>query len=172
MFLLSGLIGAVVGSFLTFGFNMWKFHRDERTARCDELCKAIWDVGQLAAEYWSKNFGTAADQAVSEAKLFAAQILVDGLYADFRGYLPTQDQHALDEALADLLDALTGGEFSVPNRAPDIGRLNKSAQAASATIVAIRRTYRQSLPFHRLATSYHENRRRTLDLPTRCSDRC
>jgi len=164
--LLSGLLGALIGAFLALGFNMWKFHRDERNARCDELCKAIWDLGILASEYWSKPYNPdQIEQVATEAKIQAMQNLVDGLYEDFRQYMPTQSHGELLQQLSDLIDAVTGGEFSVENRKPDRDRLIRAPQTASATIVTIRREYRQSLPMHGLIKAFHDNRHRELDMP-------
>lgn len=164
MFVLSGIIGALVGAMMTFGFNMWKFHRDERNARLDELCKAIWDAGVLAAAYWATAFTDADKQAIEEAKIVASQTLIDGLYADFGEYGLTTTE--LDKQFSDLLDALTGGTFTDEHRPIDIGRTSRAPRVAGLTIVALRRNYRQSIPFHRLGKTIRENRRRALDMPT------
>lgn len=164
MLILSGILGAFLGAMMTFGFNMWKFHRDERNARCDELCKAIWDASILASDYWSKKFDGADAQAIAEAKIFAAQALVDGLYADFEEYLP-EAMNGLDGNFSDLLDALTGGQFSEEQRSIDIVRATMAPRIAGVTIVALRRLYRESIPFHGLGKAIRENRRRVLDWP-------
>lgn len=163
----SGLVGALTGAFLALAFNMWKFHRDERNARCDELCKAIWDLGLLASEYWAKQYNAPyVEQALMEAKILSTQNLVDGLYADFRDYMPMAAHAELDEYLSSLLDAVTGGEFSVEGRTPDAARLLQAPQTGSGAIIGIRRYHRQSIPLHSVFKAFHANRHRELDMPT------
>ncbi|PDT24797.1 hypothetical protein [Rhizobium hidalgonense] len=164
MLLLSGLLGAFLGAMMTFGFNMWKFHRDERNARCDELCKAIWDAGILASDYWSKKFDDSNTQAVQEARIVAAQTLMDGLYADFDEYLSSKTKD-LDGHFSDLLDKLSGGQFTEEDRPIDLARAAMAPRVAGVTIVALRRLYRESIPFHGLGKAIRENRRRVLDMP-------
>jgi hypothetical protein len=169
MLLLSGLLGAIIGAFVTLGFNLWKVHRDERGARCDELCAAIRDVAQIASTYWAQAYNSDDnEQKIAEAKLLSAQILVEGLSADFTPYLPEASQRKIEQALSELVDTLTGGAFSEPKRPVDLERLTRAPQHASLTIVAVRHEYRASLPFHRLVAAFHLNRRRSLDMPTRC----
>ena len=107
MLVLSGLIGAIAGAAITFFFNMWKFHRDERSSRCDELCKSIHDAAVLAADYWFDDY-TTKPQEIAEAKLYAAQILIDGQFSSFRLYLRREDEAGIDHLLSGFYDALTG----------------------------------------------------------------
>jgi hypothetical protein len=166
MVLLSGLIGAAIGALLTLWFNLWKFNRDERNARCDELCAAIRDVGSLASDYWAKTFdGDAPAQKISEARVYAAQILVEGLAADFTHYLPINSQKEIEGLLSEFVDTLTGDTFSVEGRDLDFVRLERAPQQASMLIVTLRRLYRASMPLHQMIYSFHANKRRTLDMP-------
>lgn len=161
MLLLSGLLGALLGASMTFGFNMWKFHRDERSARCDELCKAVWEAGLLASEYWSKKH-SAVDQKVVEAKILASQTLVDGLYADFIESLKETDDE-ISEQLSELIDSLSGGLFSVEDRPADLDRMSRSPQIAGMTIVKLRRRYRESIPFHSSGKAWRQSKRTELE---------
>lgn len=167
MLLLSGFVGALIGAALTFGFNMWKFHRDERNSRCDEICKAVWDAATQAADYWATSYKDSNKQKIVEGKLLAAQTLVDGLFADFRHFLSHDHEKRIDERLTELLDVLTGGEYSVLGRPLDIARATRAAPIASEVNVLVRRAHRETMPFHRISLAYHTNRRRTLDMPLR-----
>lgn len=171
MVLLSGLFGAAIGAFLTLWFNLWKVNRDERNARCDELCAAIRDVGAMASEYWSKQFDKPAEQEIAEAKLYAAQILLEGLSADFTPYLSMDSQEQIDSLLSDYVDLLTGGKFSEFGREVDLIRLARAPQRASMFIVTLRRLYRASLPLHSTIQAFHANKRRVLDMPLGWSDK-
>lgn len=149
---------------MTFGFNMWKFHRDERSARLDELCKAIWDTGALASDYWSKDFENQSDQSVQEAKILASQALIDGLYEDFAEYFAV-DHPELVANFSELLDAISGGKFTEPGRPRDAERTSKAPRAAGVVIVTLRRIYRATIPFHNMGRAIRDNKRRVLDMP-------
>lgn len=166
MIVLSGLIGAFIGAAVTLFFNMWKFHRDERSARCDELCTAINAASVIAADYWANAYANEPEQRVQEARLLGAQALIDGLFADLRSVVSAADGSALDDVLSDLFDHFTGGQFSVRERPTDPSRVAASIQAASTVVVEIRRAHRRTFPLSRLFGAYHENRLRELDLPT------
>lgn len=163
--LLSGFVGAIFGAGIALFFNIWKFHRDERTARIDELCGAISSTALLASEYWSSEFTDEPEQRVSEARIMGGQALVDGIYADLRPLFREEDCEAVDSAISTLFDAMSGGEFSVKGRRPDPSRIAGSPQAASIVMVEVRRSHRRTIPLARTMQSYHQNRRRKLDMP-------
>ncbi|HBF31860.1 hypothetical protein [Rhizobium sp.] len=165
MFLLSGFLGAFLGASLTFFFNMWKFHRDERSSRCDELCKAVAEASQRAHDYWAKTFEASDDQKLVEAELYAAQIIVDGIFSGFRPFLSIDDEKVIDELFSDLMDLLTGGNYSVPGRAKDLTRATNVKPVSADIIVQLRRAHRDTMPFHRISLAFHQNKRRTLDMP-------
>lgn len=163
--LLSGFIGAILGVIVTQFFNIWKFHRDERSSRLDELCRALLEAATLAAEYWATEFRDEPQQRVQEARILGAQALIDGIYADLRGVLRQEDSEKIDNSLSELFEIMSGGDFSVKNRAKDPARIASPIQAASAAVVEIRRSHRKSIPLWSLFNAYHENRRRQLDMP-------
>lgn len=151
--LVSGLVGAVVGAGVTGGFHIWKLRRDELAARCDEVCKAIQQAAELATDYWSKDQSASTAPNVAEARVFGAQTLCDGLYAELRDRFSQNEAAALDVHMSNLLDALTGGDFSVAGRSADAERTRSSMQCASATIIAIRKAHHDTMPL-----SAHEKR--------------
>lgn len=165
MLLLSGFIGALLGAGITLLFNIWKFHRDERAARIDELSNAISATALLASEYWASEFKDEPEQRVREARILGGQALIDGLYADLRPMLREKDCGAIDEALSALFDAMSGGEFSVKGRPKDAARVVAAPQSASIAMVDLRRCHRHTMPLASIIQAYHENKHRKLDMP-------
>lgn len=164
MFLLSGFIGALIGVSVTLIFNIWKFHRDERTSRCDELCSAIAAAGVLASNYWANKYEDKPEQRVEEARILGSQSLIDGLYADLRSVLRKEDGAKLDEVFSDLFDHFSGGDFSVNARPTDPSRVAAATQAASIAVIEVRRSHRRTFPFAGVISAFHDNRQRELDM--------
>jgi hypothetical protein len=165
--LVSGLIGALLSVATTAVFNFWKLHRDEMNSRCDELCRSILDCASAAAEYWATEY-TAADikaLRVSEARILGLQSLCDGLYENVRSRLDFEQAAQIDALLSNLLDNVSGGQFSVQNRPTDPTRTAAVLQAASEVVVAIRRAHHSTIPFATFVQTYYENRNRQPDLP-------
>ena len=145
----SGLVGAVIGGTVTAGVHLWKLRRDEFGARCDELCKAILDASEKAAEYWSQQF-TPTDEPkgrILEARLLGMQALIDGLTSQVINRFIVEDKAAIQDALSDLFDGLTGGEFSTAGRSVDRFRTSKASQVSGGLIPLIRAAHRRTLPF-------------------------
>jgi hypothetical protein len=162
--LLSGLIGALIGALVTGGFHIWKFRRDELTARCDELCRVISESALVASDYWATEYPELAKARVAEARIMGAQALCDGLYAAVRHRL-VPSQAKLDVAMSDFVDALTGGEFTVEGRKADPSRVSRAPQASSALIVALRQAHHDTMPFSSLVQTMRENKEQERDLP-------
>jgi hypothetical protein len=161
--LLSGLIGALIGASVTGGFQIWKFRRDELTARCDELCRVISEAASLASDYWATEYTDIAKARIVEARIMGAQALCDGLYAALRHRL-VPSQAKLDSAMSDFVDALTGGDFTVEGRKSDPSRVSRAPQASSALIVALRQAHHDTMPFSKLAQTIRENQTQGRDL--------
>ena len=165
MNLLFGLIGAAFGFLLSTVFNVWKLRRDEFVARTDELCEAIVDASGQAVDYWSRDAGELDKPRVAEARLAAAQALVDGAYGTWRPHVWSADGLAVDEAMADLLDALTGGQFSEAGRPASPEQVGKASRSAPACVATIRAAHRNTIPLQRLFDQIAVNRSRRLDMP-------
>ena len=170
---LAGLTGALIGAIVTGSFAFWKLHRDELNARCDELCRAVLDAGAAAADYWATYFADKTrDARISEARVFGAQSLIDGLYAELRIRLNEEEAQAIDRLMSELLDSLTGGEFTVEGRLPDATRARQSMQTASLVVVGIRRAHHNTMPLSGLARLVNENKHRQLDMPRNWPNKC
>ncbi|WP_237479405.1 hypothetical protein [Lichenibacterium dinghuense] len=167
MSLLFGLIGAAFGFILSTVFNVWKLRRDEFVARTDELCKAIVDASVQAVEYWSQDAVDIQKLRVAEAKLSAAQALVDGAYDTWKPRVWRADGPAVDGAMADLLDALTGGQFSEADRLASPEQVAKASRSAAACVASVRAAHRNTIPLGGLFDRVAANRNRELDMPIR-----
>jgi len=164
--LFSGLIGALIGLAVTGGFHIWKLRRDELNARCDELCDLLLECGRTASGYWADNFvHNTKEMRVQEARILGLQALFEGLYAELKPRLNADEAESIDLLMSELIDAVSGGDFTVEDRVPDSVRTRSALQAAAEAIVAIRRAHHNTMPFARLARTYHDNRNRKLDMP-------
>lgn len=165
--ILPALIGAVVGAGITLFFNIWKFHRDERAARCDELCKAIQEAATVALSYWTTAFPKPEEQVVAETKLRAAQDLVELLFEDFITFISVSNEETLSEMLSDFTSKITGGQYTEIGRGTDLERAKMTGPLANRLSVHLRRSNRETLPFHAVILAFHKNKRRTLSMPIR-----
>lgn len=163
---LPALFGAVVGASITLFFNMWKFHRDERAERCDELCAAVQAAATLGLDYWVTEYETSEKQIVAETKLQAAQNLLELLFEDFSIYIAAKTEADLSQVMSDFTKLITGGQYTELGRKPDLERAKSTGPMANRLSVNIRRSNRETLPFHGAVVSFHTNKRRTLDMPT------
>jgi hypothetical protein len=139
--------------------------RDELSSRCDELCEATQSAAREASEYWSITYPEKAKALVAEARILGAQDLCDGLYADLRPRFSPSEAAVLDELMSELVDALTGGEFTEEGRPADAQRTRLSMQTASAVVVGIRKAHHNTMPFSKIARTMNENLHREMDLP-------
>jgi hypothetical protein len=146
--LFSGLAGALVGGLFTAGVHLWKFGRDEFSARCDELSKALIEAGNAAADYWAKEFKeNEIDKArASEARLLGMQAMIDGLAQLVIDRFRKKDRMELQDRLADMTDALTGGRFSEAGRPFDAVRTSQGTRVAGELTGVIRRGHRNTMP--------------------------
>lgn len=159
----SGLIGALIGLVVTGGFHFWKLRREELNARCDELCRVIVECANATSVYWADDYKMVTkDMRIAEAKIMGLQSLFEGLYGELKLRLDIDETDIIDELMSDLLDSISGGQFTVQGRAADTVRTRAVQEAAAAVVVAIRKAHQNTLPFAGLARVYHENRRRTL----------
>ncbi|TXM65789.1 hypothetical protein [Methylobacterium sp. WL120] len=147
--LFSGLFGAVFGGIIAATIGFWKFHRDEFSARCDELCKTLVEAGGVSAEYWSQTFEDNQQYRarILEAKLLGMQSLIDGLSAQVSEKFWAKDNVIFSNLLSEMSDGLTGGQFSEAGRQEDLVRIRKASQVAGELTAAIRVGHRHTMPF-------------------------
>lgn len=146
MLILSGLVGALLGALTSNGFQIWKLARDEFGARVDELCRAIFEAAALASQYWATDFAELKDFRIAEASLYGKQTLIDALWASLKQDLQERDARRIDSDMSDLLDALTGGDFTNFGRQEDPVRVSSAQTTASRAVVRVRNAHRRTIP--------------------------
>ncbi|MDE2363296.1 MAG: hypothetical protein KGM42_11510 [Hyphomicrobiales bacterium] len=163
--LFSGLVGALIGGFVTAIVQIWRLYRDELGERTDEVCSLLLELNKQASEYWSLSFADLDDARSREAKLIGLTALLDGLCASLCLKLLKVDADKVQLALSDLLDAVSGGQFSEANRPADLERTRRIPFATAGIIVTLREAHNRTMPLSGFAASYRANRQRSLDLP-------
>jgi len=164
MDLLSGLIGTLVGALIAGGFGFWTAMRAERNLHCDEVANVVVRISTTAVEYWSKDFGQDSNaQALAEAKLRADNVLLDGIYDELKKFLYAKDACELDQVLARFQRETTGGSFSEGGRPVDLERLLTVALSGSNFISELRKAYRGTVPFYKMAQNFYANRNMEID---------
>jgi hypothetical protein len=137
---------AFLGMMAAFAVQWIKTGRDEHRALCDELCKVMGDAADHASAYWL----TAADGAeieLKEARLMGYQSRLAGLKVLVEKQFSQEDAEQVADALSDLFDALTGGDFQVSGRNVDAQRCHQAQVMASVAMVSVRNAYRNSVAF-------------------------
>ncbi|MBC2887295.1 hypothetical protein Q5698_15545 [Brucella intermedia] len=133
--LLSAFIGAAAA---LFG-HRWRYRADYRNHLVTQLITTITNVADLSTDYWlmeihSPSSANALEQAKIEAKIEGLVEKLDGSIEIVRPHLSKIDMLGIDIPASRFVDALTGGQFSVPARAQDAERA-KEAQAAAAFLI-------------------------------------
>jgi hypothetical protein len=125
----TGACSRCVHRLTTWFIERHRGRRDALSKIADGLREDLRAVQQLAVEYWSRE--SRADDAVIEARMVAYQLEI--------GAALRLLQHEMDAAIvvdpnvtiADLADALTGGDFQVAGRQADPARITQCARALS-----------------------------------------
>ncbi len=126
---------AILGSTVAFGVQRWRYRTDRLAAAIDGLCVEINGAADKATAYWLTEGDTDASRSglrLTAFELVGRQARIQELI----GALDIQDERLvvadLDELIASLIDAMTGGDFRV------IGRTDDSMRAAEVQTVAAR----------------------------------
>lgn len=161
------IASAILGGLLTYTLQTWKLHFDEGSARSDEICKLLLELGLASSEYWSNSYINLDDTEIPnseqvrlEGKILGYQNLLDGLAEDFRDRLSLQKAEELDQYLSECLDMFTGGRFTESGRSIDIERCRGAIASASLLAIFVRRCSRSSIPFSTMISNIRENRKR------------
>jgi len=135
---------AFLGMLAAFGVQWIKSGRDELRLICDDFCKVAGDAADLSSGYWLKA-GDYDDIKLLEARILGYQSRLTGLRVLTSEWFKPTDTVKVDSALADLFDALSGGDFSVSGRAPDQIRCNLAQVHAANLMIEVRRAYARSV---------------------------
>lgn len=110
---------------VAFGVQKWRYRTDRLAATIDNLCNEINNAADKATSYWLTESDTDEVRRrllLTEYELVGRQSRIQELI----GALNIQDEKLvvadLDDLIASLLDAMTGGDFRVTGRTPDVVR--------------------------------------------------
>jgi hypothetical protein len=138
--------GAFFGVIVGLLVQWWKSHREELRILCDESCRTVTEAADIASKYWLSD-GAADDSKPNEARLLALQTRLDG-YRVLLNQLFGGGK-AIDSALVEFYDVLTGGLFKSAKRAIDSDRAQAAHAKASIVILSIRNTFYDRVSFSR-----------------------
>lgn len=141
--LLKVALGAFLGAIAAFSVQWIKTARDERRQLSDEFCKNVSDAADLATTYW-RTQPTADQIGLQEDRLLGLQRRIDGYRVLVQRDFDPHNSERLQSAVADLFDAITGGEFGEAGRHADHNRSLASQVKASDLILAIREGHASS----------------------------
>lgn len=165
--LFSGLVGALIGGFITAVAQIWRLYRDELGDRTDELCTLLLELNAQACAYWSKAFSELESGRSIEANLIGLTSLVEGLCASIRQKILKKDADEVEAILSEMMDAVSGGRFSESDRPADLDRTRRIPFVISKLVVRLRDAHSNTMPLSGLAASYRANRQRSLDVADR-----
>lgn len=121
-----------------YAVNRWKGREEHIERRFDELCVAIVDTANLAAEYWSED-AQSQGASLCEAKIRSHLIKIAGLRVILADHVSRSTSREMEVAESAFIRQTTGGQFGAHNRTADMQRVIGCHCAAAELIVAIRR---------------------------------
>lgn len=120
------VLGALIVAVANFLVQKWRYHLDRLSAAVDNLCHEVNNAGDIATRYWLLNSLTNPQDLAEikrlEPQLLGCQMLIQQLILAIR--LQDRRMHltAVETALVDFYDALTGGQFRSKVRSDDPDR--------------------------------------------------
>jgi hypothetical protein len=145
--LLPGLIIAVAASILApFMLDRYQASRDHLTDLLSTIRERLHRLQEVATDYWLSS-GTRSDRVRVEAEL---QYLTSDITMLFAVVLPelmgSTEQKGV-ALLANMNDAVTGGDFGSPRRQPDPTRASRCSAAVLAILRTIATRRREQMKF-------------------------
>jgi hypothetical protein len=131
------LCGSLIVSVGNYAVQRWRFRLDRLMVATDQLCIEITSASRHAAEYWFLDASSEEASAKcrrAEPELIGAQSRLQQLIAAIQEQDPNLQLGEASEAVMNLFDGMTGGEFAVGQRAADIGRAHR-VYATSAELI-------------------------------------
>ncbi|MDN7137894.1 hypothetical protein J6J34_06710 [Pseudidiomarina sp. 1ASP75-14] len=141
------LLGAIVGAFSAFVFNLLLWFISRKAAKKDAtqqiLLETLEPALEEAIEYWSGSFsGNQAKKLLSEAKLKllvkAQTTLIDNFTNSFSKKLLTSNKVTLENFKSEAFELVTGGSFESIN-CKDLKRCKRIAVTYTKVILIIKR---------------------------------
>jgi hypothetical protein len=145
------LLTAIVGAFVAYANQLWKYSKDAYHARVDEACTLIFALADRGAQYWSvakrepKQIRQPVEHVDQEDKLTLCEILIEGQLMELQFLrlileqrFSLSDRSILLERTASFQDAMTGGNFASKVRAPDTQRARQIYVTAGDLVAHVR----------------------------------
>lgn len=131
----------LVAFFVLYG-NGWMQRRLGRRLRdADELKRRLYDLLELASEYWTAHTSATSPRAALEAKMLASKSILTtecnemARYSKkLKAWLQTTEPHRVE-----FMDAVTGGSFQQSAWLPDPRRVTRAATAIQQVVSALNR---------------------------------
>lgn len=137
--LLSGLISGAVGGLLSSLFiEWWKSGREDLAKLCDEFCHQIAQTAEASADYWIIPGSDGRCPGI-EARLYGLQQRISGYHVLTCTRLHDSAAKWVANELQTFFDAVTGGDFMNPTRAPNMAAARLVQDRGADAILAVRR---------------------------------
>lgn len=128
------LIAAGFVSTANYAIQRWRYAIDQLAASVKLLCDEINAVADLATKYWLLDLSQKADAAEGsklEAELVGRQLRLQELVAALHMQDPRMELGDVEALLDNFCDAITGGDFKVRNRPPNLQQLQQAQFSAA-----------------------------------------
>lgn len=143
-FIIGGVAGAAAGGVVSFYVTKFQIRASELTARVDDVVSDIDTLQSEALQYWTS--GPSSSSLLQLEKSIRGLILrISRQISEIRQQNWVLDSEKLDDYLADLNDAATGGNFEVVGRPAEPLRCDLVQRAATDLILHVRDRRRRAL---------------------------
>lgn len=135
------ILGTVVlGAIGGIGVQNWRATRDDLKEVFGALCELVNEAADEGCSYWQKP-GSDEGRELNEATLMSLQKQM-GRYSSIIQRIANRKVSAqVEEGLALFFDALTGGQFSEPDRPANPMRAKRVRAASANAIIEIREAF-------------------------------
>lgn len=137
------LVPALLGFIIGVQVRLFAIRHDELNSRINDICSGIDYLSEKAAAYWILP-GKTPDLAIKEAEIVGLQHRIIAM-VEMIGESHWNIERQVEDYLFSFNDLVSGGEFQVKGRSPDIDRAAKIHRAASVLIVELRKARRSML---------------------------
>ena len=131
----------LVAFFVLYG-NSWMQRRLGRRLRdADELKRRLYDLLELASEYWTAHASATSPRAALEAKMLSSKSILTTECNELLRHSKRLKEwlHATKPDRVDFMDAVTGGSFQQSAWSPDPRRVTRAAAAIQQVVSALNR---------------------------------
>jgi hypothetical protein len=146
--LFPGLVGGLIAAAINYLGLRWRYRTDELANFWARTCEDIAAAADLATEYWLKDLSKTAgegeqDVLKTEFRIIGYQQRLSEMTAILEEEAQQIDLLSLRPLFADFFDALSGGNFQVPERRHDHRRARSVQDIGARLIVRLRSALRR-----------------------------